>query len=293
MIFVSSSNFSKLFIIRTAHVYCAALVLFVGLLFVAPLSLVSADLGNTILTITTFLFGFIAGFYILVTATDYNSLKGLLANETASWIVLHQYVTMYVPKITSEFTTLLDRYVRRAFDFEIIDYARGTHEGFEEIRQWVNALKPKKGVEYIHENIQETLQSIIAGRQQLTVLGTKSLSFFQWIVLCTLAALVIFSLYGLRSGELFFDIVTVLISSSVVLILLVIRDLDLYLWNEKTFGYDIFENLFKAIGQQAYYPEESIQKGRIHPTEDSYRVGVVVNHETLDRRIDVVMQKKI
>ncbi|MBI4262316.1 hypothetical protein HY624_02210 [Candidatus Uhrbacteria bacterium] len=293
MIFASSSNFSKLLIVRTAHVFYVALVLFVALLFVAPHSFISPDIGGTILTITTFLFGFIAGFYILLTATDYNTLKGLLANETASWIVLHQYVTLYMPRTVSAFTALLDTYLRRAFDFEIIDYARGTQAEFEPMRAWVNALQPKKGIEYIHENIQETMQGIIIGRQQLTVLGTKTLSLFQWMVLCTLAALVIFSLYGVRSGELFFDIVTVLISSSVVLILLVIRDLDLYLWNEKTFGYDIFENLFKAIGQQAYYPEESIQKGRIHPTEETYRVGVVTNRHTLERRIDVVTQKKI
>jgi len=68
---------------NTRNIFLLSVVLFVGLLFVIPNSFISADLGNTILTVVAFLFGIIAGFYIVVTTTDYNSVKNILASETA------------------------------------------------------------------------------------------------------------------------------------------------------------------------------------------------------------------
>jgi len=129
---------------------------------------------------------------------------------------------------------------------------------------------------------------IILARQQLIVLGTKTLSSFQWTILWALATLFIFSLYGLRTGELFFDVVTVVISSSIALILFLIRDLDLYVWNEQTFGFDIFQGVFKSIGQLPYYPGESIVERRVHPMEKEYRVGTYINFPTsLERKIEI------
>ena len=129
---------------------------------------------------------------------------------------------------------------------------------------------------------------IITARQQLTVLGARTLSIFQWTILFALATIFIFSLYGLRTGELFFDVVTVAISSSIVLVLLLVRDLDLYIWNEKTFGYDIFENVLKSIGQLPYYPAESIKQKRVQPHDKEYRIGTYVNFpKSIDRKIEV------
>jgi hypothetical protein len=152
----------------------------------------------------------------------------------------------------------------------------------------VQDIPLKKESSSVYKNIREAMDKIIISRQQLTVLGVKTIPPFLWFVLLTLSTLLAFSLYGLRSGELFFDIVTVAISSSVVLILSLIRDLDLYIWNEKTFGWDIFENVLKSVGQLPYYPAESLEDGRIHPTEKEYRIGTLLNFpKSLDRKIEI------
>mgnify|MGYP001575915911 FL=1 len=144
----------------------------------------------------------------------------------------------------------------------------------------------------VHQNIRSNMDVIITARQQLTVLGAKTLSLFQWAILWALAGLLIFSPYGLRTGELFFDIVTVAISSSVILILFLIRDLDLYIWNEQTFGWDVFQNIFMSIGQLPYYPAEAIESARIHPNEKEYRVGRYVDFpKSRERKIEVITAK--
>ena len=274
---------------KTKFFYFISLLIFIALLFFIPPAFISSEHGNTILTISTFLFGIIAGFYIVVTTTDYNSIKNILATETAGWIELYHHVSLYDAGAAKKLSGLIDEYVRKTFDYEIIDYAKSTADEFDKIVGLVRFFPFQETRSSIFENIQDALEKVITTRQELTVLGTKTLSVFQWLILFALAALVIVSLYGLRTGEIFFDIVTVLISSSIVLILLLIRDLDLYIWNEKTFGYDIFENVLKAVGQLPYYPAESIKKKRVRPTEKEYRVGTFINFpKSLERKIEII-----
>jgi hypothetical protein len=272
---------------NTKNIFVLSVALFIVLLFVVPRAFIPMDLGDTIITVVAFLFGIIAGFYIVVTTTDYNSIKNILASETAKWVSLYQNILIYDTPTSEKLSSLIDTYIRRAFDYEVMDYERGTREEFANITKTIRGLPLKQEVAYLYEKIGNTFDDIIQTRQQLAVLGTRALQVFQWIILITLAALFIFSLYGLRTGELFFDIVTVSISSSIILVLLLIRELDLYLWNEKTFGYDIFQNVLTSIGRLPYYPIESIDKGRIIPAEKEYRVGIHGKTLTDPRTIEI------
>lgn len=277
MLLLNKQSTIYIYIMKTKYTLFASLVVFVALLFILPHPFIPSDLGNTILTITTFLFGLMGGFYIVVTTTDYNSLKNTLATETAGWISLYTAISIYDKSLLPKLSNLIDSYIIRAFDYEIIDYAKGTNNEFTNIENMVRNIQVIPELSSVHQEFFGAINDITVARQQMTVLGTKSLSIFQWFVLFILGILLVTSLYGLRSGELFFDIVTVAVSCSVVLILLLIRELDLYIWNEKTFGYDIFENVLKSIGQRPYYPEETIKDGRIHPVEKEYRVGIALN----------------
>jgi len=216
---------------NTKYVFLISVVIFVILLFVIPRSFVPTGLGNTILTVVAFLFGIISGFYIVVTTTDYNSVKNILATETAGWISLHQNILIYDKQVADKLASLIDKYILRAFDFEIIDYAKSTNDEFESIKELVRELPLKENLSSVYEKIRNVMDDIIISGQQLTVLGARTLSVFQWTILFALASIFTFSLYGLRTGELFFDVVTVAISSSIVLVLLLVRDLDLYIWN--------------------------------------------------------------
>lgn len=273
---------------KTRNIFIVSVVVFLTLFFVIPHSFITIGYGNTILTIVAFLFGIIAGFYIVVTTTDYNNVKNILASETAGWISLHQNVLIYDKETAGKLSALIDKYVRVSFDFEIIDYAKSTNTEFEVIKKLIRELPIKEEFTSVYEKIHEIMSQIIIARQKLTVLGARTLSIFQWAILFALAILFIFSLYGLRTGELFFDIVTVTMSISIVLILLLIRDLDLYIWNEKTFGYDIFENVLKSVGQLPYYPAESLKKGRVHPHDEEYRVGTFIDFpKSFKRTIEI------
>lgn len=257
--------------------FAVSLIVFVVLLFVVPEQFISAELGNTILTISTFLFGILAGFYIIVTTTDYNNVKMVAAAETAGYISLYENVALYHPPAAERLADLIDECVRCSFDYDFIEYARGTTQEFEQVRKYVLELPKNETLSSVYEQIRSVMADLILARQQLTVLGTKALSFFQWMVLFGLAVLVIGTLYSLRSGEVFFDAVTVIISSSIVLILILIRDIDQYTWNERTFGFEVFENVFLAIGKLPYYPAEALQQKLVTAHKGSYRLGTLIH----------------
>ena len=274
---------------KANYIFFASLFIFTTLLFLLPIGFISSDLGNAILTISTFLFGIMAGFYIVITTTDYNSVKSILASETAALISLYQNVLIYDKQSAEKLSLLIDEYVRNTLNYEIINYVRNTHRQFQNIQSAVRDLPIHDNLSSVYESIRNDMSNFIIARQQLTVLGAKTLSIFQWVVIFVLALIPLVSLYGLRTGEIFFDIVTVIVSVAVALILVLIRDLDFYVWNEKTFSFEIFENVFIAIDQLPFYPAESIQKGRVRPVENEYRLGTYVDFpRTLERKIEVI-----
>ncbi len=259
---------------KTQRVFGISILFFIVLLFVVPPSLVPAELGNVILTVTAFLFGIIAGFYIVVTTTDYNSLKNTLAAETAGWITIYNHLKVYDIPSAQRIRPLIDAYIRGNFDAEIIEYTNVTQDEFRLVEDAIQALPLKLEMSWLYQKIRDVMAGIVLTRQQLTVLGARTLSPFQWAVLGIVGGLFVACLYGLRTGEFFFDIVAVAISSSLVLVFMLIRDLDLYIWNEQTFSFDVFQNVFHALGELPYYPLETLDQGRVNPKEKSYRVGV-------------------
>ena len=194
----------------------------------------------------------------------------------------------YNKETAAKLSNLVDEYVQRNFDYELLEVINGTAEEFKRVEKIMEDMPIIPDKQSTHQVILGNVDDLRNARQQQNALLRKALSAFQWIVLISTATLVIWSLFGLRTGALFFDAVTVLISSSIVLILLLIRDIDLYLWNEK-FGFDIFEDLLKNIGKLPYYPSVLIDKGRLKPKESEYRVGVYKNFpQSLEKTIEII-----
>src|SRR3989338_1174051 len=275
-------------LMKIKEIYLISILVFIFLVLLIPDRFIEPETGNTILTIGTFLFGLLAGFYIVVTTTDYNNLKSILAKETASWDCLYKNMRTYNKETEEKLSNIVDEYVQRNFDYELLEVINGTAEEFKRVEKIMEDMPIIPDKQSTHQVILGNVDDLRNARQQQNALLRKALSAFQWIVLISTATLVIWSLFGLRTGALFFDAVTVLISSSIVLILLLIRDIDLYLWNEK-FGFDIFEDLLKNIGKLPYYPSVLIDKGRLKPKESEYRVGVYKNFpQSLEKTIEII-----
>src|SRR3989344_3276056 len=184
--------------------FFSSLILFGLIAYLLPTNLINTDYGNVILTITTFLFGIFAGFCILVTTNDYNTVRGLAADETAGWISLYDTLCVYSKSWADKLRPLLAEYIIRSFDYDFIDYARETKPEFRPIQDLVRNLPVEQEKSSIHQNILDRMNDVVLARQQLTALGNRSLSWLEWLVLFLLSFIIVATLYGLRTGSLFF-----------------------------------------------------------------------------------------
>ncbi|OHB18366.1 MAG: hypothetical protein A2749_02580 [Parcubacteria group bacterium RIFCSPHIGHO2_01_FULL_45_26] len=274
----------KLFII--------SLVFFGVLAYLLPTSLIDTDYGNVILTIATFLLGIFAGFCILVTTNDYNSVRELAADETAGWISLYNNVQVYDADSALKLKPLLSEYIIRSFDYDFIDYARETKPEFRPIQDLINSLPVMESKSSVHQNILDRIADVTKARQHLTALGNRSLSRLEWLVLFMLSFTVIATLYGLRTGSPFFDFVTIAVSSAIVMILELTYDIDRYMWNDASFGFETYNNVLVAMGELPYYRQDFLQRRIVVPLEKKYQIGILSNHgKSWERKIEIVDKK--
>jgi hypothetical protein len=273
-------------------VLVVSVLFFASLTVFLPTYLVASDYGNVILTVSTFLFGIFAGFCILVTTNDYNVVRGLAADETASWIALYQTIRVYDLNVAAKLKPLLSEYIIRSFDYDFIDYARETKTEFKSMQELVNEIPVDDTKASVHQNILDRMSDVVVARQHLTALGKRSLSVTEWTVLVILAVTVIATMFSLRSGSIFFDAVTVAVSSALTLILVLVRDIDRYAWNDAAFGYEVFNNVLVALGELPYYRKDFIDRGIVFPHEKVYQLGILLNPgKSWERRIEIVENK--
>lgn len=251
------------------------LVILTVLLFVVPPGFINSEYAGNILTINTFLFGIFAGFCIAVTTADYNAIRSYAAEETGGLIGLWNTVKVHEVGAEKELGKRIGHYLIRSFDYDFINYTSQTQREFQAIQAYINNLKLYPERSSIHQNILSSMSDLNKTREHLMVLGTRSLSPLEWIVLYALGLLTIVTLYGIRTDDLFFNVVTITVSVSIGLVLILINNIDRYVWNEATFSFKTYNDVFIAMRELPYYPKEFIDAGIVTPQEKKYRVGIL------------------
>ena len=269
-------------------IFILALLFFSILVSFVPSGFIPTNLADAILKTSTFLFAILAGFCIAATITDYNDLRTNISREIGEFINLYRNIYVYNQEQAQKLAALIDVYIRRTFDYEIIEYAKQTELEFANIEHFIKELPIEQEKISIFQKILSTMEQLTNSRQKLFVLNSHAVPKIQWIILVTLALTIIFSLLSFSTDNLFFKAMIVVISACLVLVLRLIQELDLCIWNEETFAYELYQNVFKAIGQLPYYPAESIKNGRYISEEKEYRVGTLIDPKTFERKIDTI-----
>ena len=72
-----------------------------------------------ILTVSTFLFAIISGFYIARLATRYDQIRNLIASEDASFLCLYKTAQMFGVTFAKRIANLIDAYYIVSYDFTL------------------------------------------------------------------------------------------------------------------------------------------------------------------------------
>lgn len=247
----------------------------------ALLSILIQGLGptpiiETILTISTFLFAILAGFFISRLNTRYNDIRELISNEDAYFYSLFYTSKVYGEKFAGKMADIIDKYYIASFESELDNYYKNTASHVQNLFKVLYETKEKSG-ESTYANMFSLLSSIEVVRNKNSVIAKEEITRGQWTVLISLTIIIISCLLYINTNQIFFQILITIMSSMLILILLTIRDLQNLRLGGKIMqvlesGQEVLENM----GKLRYYNQKLVKSGVMEIPKDveKYRLGL-------------------
>lgn len=251
------------------------LPVFVILALVIPKheSLPSVEL---ILTISTFLFAIISGFYISRLTTRYDQIRNLLASEDASLLSLYKMAQMFGNAFAKRIANLIDAYYVVSYDFTLSNPAYKLSAKYY-LAMWdeVRTVK-KKEPPGAYEGMMAQLASIENFRNASATIATERLSLAQWGTLVFLSVIILLSIFDLAQPHWYIQTSVVLFSTILILIILLIRDLQQLMLGGKSLLEESGQEVLEFIGKKRYYQNVFVKSGisRIPDFVKEYRLGL-------------------
>jgi len=115
------------------------MVIFIAITFFAPEGRES-EAVELLLTISTFLFAVLAGFYLTRLNTRYDKVRELIASEDSHWLSVYEYSDVLGKKYRKQLTNIIDKYYRATFDYFIGESHRPTQKYMDELYRLLHSL---------------------------------------------------------------------------------------------------------------------------------------------------------
>ncbi|MCK9186279.1 hypothetical protein M0P48_02470 [Candidatus Gracilibacteria bacterium] len=253
----------------------------ISVVFFIPMSIYINGVGSTpvietLLTISSFLFAILAGFFISRLNSRYDQIRELISNEDAYFYSLFKTAKVYGKKFADDIAKSIDNYYIACFENELTDYYKHTAPYLDDLYKTLNALKGKNG-DNLYANMFSILLSIELVRNKNSVISKERLTKGQWLVLICLAIVILFCLLYINTNQIFFQLIMVLVSAVLVLVLLTLRDLqNLRLGGKLMPVLESGQEVLESIGKLRYYNKTLAKKGIMEIPKEikHYRLGL-------------------
>ncbi|MCH7604651.1 DUF4239 domain-containing protein [Patescibacteria group bacterium] len=250
------------------------------LVFLLPVEEHAQEGISAILGIVGLLFAILVGFFITDLWSRFQRIRENVAVEVSGLQTYYLFVQILGrssqhKKWAKKQQELIDRYVREFFYVEWNDYGK-IDPYFNEIIQSlgeVGELKTNRETE-TYTNLLPLLNEITTARQRLFMYGKDRLSKMEWMVVLFLSAILIFSIFSIRTTELSSLLLSGTLISTVTILLLILRDLNDLSFGEDMVSFEPYETIFDVIGKPRFYLKRDIEAGRVKPPRGKkYRAG--------------------
>src|SRR3989344_1825868 len=241
-----------------------ALVVFVLLVYFVPGAGPSGEV-ELILTVSTFLFAIIVGFYLSRLNNRYDKMRELIASEDSSWLSLYQESAFLGPEFQSHVREIIDSYYVSAYDFRIGEHKTYTERYIQDIyKELASEQRDGFKAENAFDKISDLLKDLQRARNEVTVVTLEKLTMGQCAILLLLSGIILFCLFYLKIDVLYSQVIVILLSTVLVLLLLLLRDLQNFLLGGKSVVEESGQQVFDSIGKLRYYPEVYLAKHNVH-----------------------------
>lgn len=261
-----------------------ALIVFIILVFTVP-GVGLSDEINMLLTASTFLFAILSGFLIARMNSRYDKIKENVSNEDSGYIQLYKLVEINNKNLLKKLIELIDRSYIMFYDFWI------TSEAYIKERDTTYKIydlfrKSMGRSEEIYSEILVQLDEIEASSKMNQNLLEENVSKGQWVVLLSLVFVIIFCLFYMNTA-IVYHVTTVILSTTLVMILLLVRDLSNLMLGGQLLLIESGQEIFEHLGKPRYYNHVHIKSGMIKVPDyvKEYRLGLHKPGEKLNIKL--------
>jgi hypothetical protein len=258
--------------------------------------IVESETVRVILTISSILFGFLAGFFISELWTRYSEIRSLQGTRSAQGINMVKYGEYFFKnkRFKKEFLELTEK-------SSIVDEIIEWNEGHLEIpyyqaisRSFVNIKDSdvKTARDSLHyARMLDTNQSFNETTIKLDMLGKERLFAAEWILMIVLSLIIALSVLFIAVTSFFYQIVVLVFPAIIAVALIIIHDLDSLSWSKETVSLEPNERIFDAIGVKRFYLKK--KKKYISSKVKDYRTEDDLKGELKKLYLDIQKQRKV
>ncbi|MAF80736.1 hypothetical protein CL628_01860 [bacterium] len=266
----------------------------IAFIFFAVLAIVVPGAGpandvEIVLTVSTFLFAIIYGFFITRSFSRFTYIEENLAVEDAKMLSLYRTSRLWGKEFQEQVGGLIDEYYIDVLDYPLDDYYKGTADKMDQLYDLLATSTPLRGetADEAYGPVVGLLADIEEQRNRNSVRAQQSMTIGHWAVLLVLAGVIISSLYFLKVPMFFSQIVTVLLATMTVLLLLILRDVSNLRLGGVMIAAESAQEIFEMMGKLRYYSDTYIKDGTttIPDNISRYRHGLHKAGEDFDIEI--------
>lgn len=238
----------------------------------APASPVDVDI---ILTVSTFLFAILAGFYISRLGNRYDTIRQLVASEDAAMLCLYRAALFFPAAFVKKVRTAIDRYYIVSYDHSLSEYAyKQSAPYYFALWDAVRSLQSTTP-DGAYEAMFTSLIDIEKSRNASSAIAQERLRVGEWSILLILIGIIGFCIFLLREPTIFSSMVTVLFSSALLLVLFLVRDLQNLMLGGGALLEESGQEVLEFLGLSRYYHESFLRTGiSVVPKHVAvYRIG--------------------
>lgn len=231
-----------------------------------------SDEIELVLTITTFLFAIITGFFLTHTYNRYNQIRVFAGTEDSLLLSLHRSSMLLGSGVAKKYTNLIEAYYLESYDWMLGEAYKHTAPIF--LSFYEPLIKGANLNSAVLQHVLGLLGQIETQRTELSSYASERIKFGHWCVQLLLAGIIIFCIFYLRVPDFFLQAVSVILCSTIVLIVLIILDLDSLRISGSLLLEESGQEVLEYIGRKRYYNHLYLAASGMPSTVKEYRLGL-------------------
>lgn len=214
----------------------------------------------------TFVFATMSGFFLTRLNHRFDTVRNEISAEDADFLSLYYYSKTLGGKVHEHVRKTIDEYYLTVFEYAISRYHLPTRDEYQRLYDIFTITSDDEEsprVRAVYQNVASLLTDIERHRNTIARAGEERLTGSMWSIVIILALMVIASIFLLRDGSVFFDLAAILLSTTVIVIVALMRDLENFRLGGVPLAAESGYEMFEAMGLPRYVPEDKLKAGKI------------------------------